>query len=340
MCSRTDLKLIDSKSARPAPTRAWTSRPYQSEDDLRAMQRLLMEARARTDDWRYPHVGDLMWGFFITACHLDPHAQVRLWHDPADWLIGYALLGEDPSLDFQVLPDAAWSARPGLVAEWVGGIEAEALAWAEARLAELRRQDAARWGGGLIALARQDDLELIASLERCGFRYRGEHDEVNLLRDLDEPIPEPVLPAGWQVRAVAGPDEAAARAGAQREVWRPWSVGDVRDADYAALMRLPGYDRELDVVAVAPDGLVGAYVNGWIDPVNRIGDFGPVGTRPACRRLGLGRAALLEGLRRMRARGMTRVCVSTGVENTPAQRLYESVGFRVVNRTLEYATAE
>ena len=101
-------------------------------------------------------------------------------------------------------------------------------------------------------------------------------------------------------------------------------------------MRLPGYYRDLDIVSVAPNGVIAAYVNGWIDPINKIGDFGPVGALEAYRRQGLTRAALLEGLRRMKAYGMERVCISTGVSNVPAQRLYESVGFKIVNRYLDY----
>ena len=161
-----------------------------------------------------------------------------------------------------------------------------------------------------------------------------------MLRSLDEPIPESALPTGCQVRAVADAGEVSNRAAAQCEVWHPWTVGNVSDDDYARLMRLPGYHRELDVVAVAPDGIIAAYVNCWIDSVNRIGDFGPVGARPAYRRQGLTRAVLLEGLRRLKAHGMDRVCVSTGVSNTPALRLYESVGFRIVNKYLDYVKTE
>ena len=160
-----------------------------------------------------------------------------------------------------------------------------------------------------------------------------------MLRGLDEPIPEPVVPTRCQVRALAEAGEISQRAAAQREVWQPWTVGNVSDDDYTRFMRLPGYVRDLDVVAVAPDGVIAAYVNGWIDPVNRIGDFGPVGARPAYRRQGLTRAVLLEGLRRMQAHGTDRVCVSTGVSNAPALRLYESIGFRVVNRYLDYVKA-
>jgi ribosomal protein S18 acetylase RimI-like enzyme len=292
------------------------------------MQGLLMEARSRADDWHYWHVGDLTWGFFVLACHLNPQEHIRLWHDENGKLVGYAVLGEDPSFDWQVLPEVEWS-----------GIEAEVMAWAETRLTELCKRDAKRWGGRVVSGARQDDAKRMAFLQQHGFR-RGDHAEVNLLRSLDEPIPESALPSGCQVRAVAEAGEIPNRAGAQREVWHPWTVGNVSDDDYARLMRLPGYHRDLDVVAVAPDGVIAAYVNGWIDPVNRIGDFGPVGARPAYRRQGLTRGVLLEGLRRMQARGMDRVCVSTGESNTPALGLYKSLGFRIVNKYHDYVKAE
>jgi ribosomal protein S18 acetylase RimI-like enzyme len=297
---------------------------YRADEDLQHMLDMLVEARSRTDDWRYAHVGELLFSFFMVACHLDPREHIRLWHD-GDRLAGYALLGEDPSFDFQVLPEYEWR-----------GIEAEAMAWAESRLAELRSRDARRWGGHIVSGARQDNAERVAFLEQHGFRPGGPFSEVNMIRSLDGPIPEAVVPAGCQVRAVAGAGDIPNRAAAQREVWQPWTVGNLGDNDYAYLMRLPGYHRDLDIVAVAPDGVIAAYVNGWPDPVNRIGDFGPVGARPAYRRQGLTRAVLLEGLRRMQACGMDRVCVSTGVSNTPARLLYESVGFSIVNEYLEY----
>ena len=104
------------------------TRLYETEGDLQQMQDLLMRARSRSDDWRYPHIGDLAWGFFMVACHLKPQDFIRLWHADGN-LAGYAMLGEDPSFDYQVLPDYAWR-----------GIESEALAWAETRLSELRKR--------------------------------------------------------------------------------------------------------------------------------------------------------------------------------------------------------
>jgi mycothiol synthase len=317
--------MSDEPRHQAASARGLTSRLYEDEGDLLQMQGLLMEARSLTGDWRYAHVGELMWSFFMVVCHLGPQTDIRLWHAGGGQLVAYAILGEDPSFDFQVLPGRQWS-----------GIEAEALAWAEGRIRDLRRHDPKTWGGHLVCGTRQDDARRIAFLGRHGFRYRGESAEANMLRSLDKPIPRAALPMGWRVRALARAGEISSRASAHREVWQPWTVGNVGDDDYATFMRLPGYHRELDVVAVAPDGLIGAYVNGWTDPVNRIGDFGPVGARLAYRRQGLTRAVLAEGLRRMRSAGMDRVCVSTGISNTPALRLYESVGFRPVNSYLDY----
>jgi len=301
------------------------SRPYEKDADLREVYDLLMEGRSRTNDWRYWHVGELAFTFFMIDCHLDPRRHVRLWHD-GDKLVGYATLNDDPFFDWQALPEYERK-----------GIEDEALAWADGLVAKLRTEVAERWKGPMVVGTRHDNAERIAFLERQGFQRR-EYVEVNMLRSLDGRIGEQQLPPGYEIRSLSlDADEVRSRAEAQREVWRPWTVGDVTDENYARFMRMPGYDRDLDVVAVAPDRAIAAYVNGWLDPVNKIGDFGPVGAREAYRRKGLTRAVLLECLRRMKARGMDRVCVSTGEQNAAARGLYESVGFRIANRYVEYA---
>jgi GNAT superfamily N-acetyltransferase len=304
------------------------SRLYRDEFDLRRMQALLCQARRQTGDWSYPHLGDLGWWFFMVLCHQDPCQDIRLWFS-GEQLAAYAILGEDPTFDVQVLPAFAGT-----------GIEAQALAWAETRLHALRGQDPARWGGPLLSGARQDDSARIAFLEQHGFRP-APYVEVNCLRRLDGPPPPIQLPPGCQVRPVR-PDagEIAARAGLQAAVWQPYTVGNVGAADYARFLRLPGYLPELDLVAVAPDGALAAYVNAWIDPLNRVGDLGPVGAHPDYRRRGYTRLVLLEALRRLHALGMLRVTVSTGEGNTPARRLYESLGFEVENRYVQFARRE
>ena len=303
-----------------------TDRAYEGEHDLVAMLDLLMEARAQTNDWRYAHVGELLFRFLTVARHLDAHEYIRLWHAQGR-LVAYALLGEDPLFDWQVLPEWEWR-----------GIEEQALAWAQRLLEPLRPRDPARWGGALVSGARRDDLPRRAFLERNGFQPGGEFSEVNMLCRLDQPLPASELPPGCVLRSVLEPD-LPARAEAHRVVWLPWTDGEVSDEDYAFFARLPGYRHELDLIAVAPDGVIAAFVNGWLDTRNGIGDLGPVGAHPEYRRQGFTRAVLYECLRRMQAAGMLRACVSTGVSNTAAIRLYTSVGFQIVNQYDEYQQA-
>jgi GNAT superfamily N-acetyltransferase len=307
------------------PSQPITSRQYAGLDDLHAILDMLMLARQHTNDWHYAHVGELLFNFFMVDCHLDPNRHVRLWHASTDRLIGYAILGEDPSFECYVLPEYEWT-----------GIEEQAYAWAGALLEELRQKDVTLWGGEFASGSRQDDPQRIAFLERSGFRYSGRFAEVNMLRSLAEPIPQVAVPDGCQVCSMAEYNDISDRAAAERDVWLPWSVGNVTDEDYVRFMALPGYHPDLDVVTLSPDKCIGAYVVGWIDALNLIGDFGPVGTRLEYRQQGYARLALVESLHRMQTYGMDRVCISTGISNTPALKLYTSLGFKIVNRYLDY----
>jgi hypothetical protein len=145
-------------------------------------------------------------------------------------------------------------------AAYVGvGLEAEALDWAETRLEALRERAASQWGGPLVSGVRQNDADRIARLERHGFRYRGEFTEVNMPRSLAEPISPAAIPAGCRVRPLADDAaEIADRTAAYREVWLPWTDGNICNEDYARFMRLPCYDRDLDIVSGTPPGVVAA----------------------------------------------------------------------------------
>jgi ribosomal protein S18 acetylase RimI-like enzyme len=223
--------------------------------------------------------------------------------------------------------------------EWTG-IEAEAFAWVEMCLTQLCLHDAKLWGGELVSGSRQDDARRISFLEQRGFYYCGRFAEVNMIRSLSEPVPELAIPPSYRVCSMEEVVDISDRAAAHREVWQPWTVGNVSDTDYASFMQLPGYQRNLDVVTLTPDGVIASYVNGWVDPLNHIGDFGPVGARLEYRQQGLTRLALLESLRRMKAYGMERVCISTGISNTPARNLYTSIGFKVENQYFDYVRGD
>ena len=71
--------------------------------------------------------------------------------------------------------------------------------------------------------------------------------------------------------------------------------------------------------------------------MNRVGLFEPVGTHPDFQRKGLGKAVMLEALRRLQKQGMEQAIVCTAHDNAAALRLYTSIGFEPYNVFQFYA---
>jgi mycothiol synthase len=293
-----------------------TSRLYAGDADLARMRDLIVaaSAHARPDYW---HVGDLLWGLYQNVI-FDPFANIRLWEDGAGQLRGFAWFSPPSVVEWEVDP------------RYDQALEEDMLAWGEARRQLLEPGDDERL---FLASARDDDPAKIALLRRHGFA-RDDYHMRNMRRDLDQPIPDLVTPAGFVVRHVGGDDEWAARVETHREVWHPSKV--TLEA-YRRLRAAPGYIPELDLVAVAPDGAFASYCICWLDPANRTGEFEPVGTRPTFRGQGIGKAVMLEGLRRLKAHGARTAIVYSAGGNPAAIGLYESVGFETVTNNYYYS---
>jgi len=151
----------------------------------------------------------------------------------------------------------------------------------------------------------------------------GEHH----VRALAEPVGVPELPVGFKLRTVRGERDLEQRVAIHRTVWAP---SRVTAESYHRVMAAWPYRADLDCVVEAPGGTFAAYVLAWYDEANRAGEFEPVGTHPEHRRRGLGAAVCLYALERLRAEGAGQAVVYTGgrLDDEPARRLYESIGFR------------
>jgi len=263
------------------------------------------------------HLGDLVWGAFLDDLRaVERRREKATWADAAGeprglaWLEadGEALLNLDPAL-----PGSAY---------WV--LMDAMLAWADER-------HAARSIDAPLALPwLASDAITIAGLAERGFVRTTDPDAVEMLlfrRDLATIADGPPLPPGWTVRPTRE-DELAERAAIHREVWEP---SKLTDSAYAHLRTHPVFDPELDLVAAHDTGRLGAYATCWWDPIAGTGELEPVGARVADRRQGLAAAVLREGLRRLRARGARSALVYTTTDRIPAWRLYESVGFQVID---------
>jgi GNAT superfamily N-acetyltransferase len=198
-------------------------------------------------------------------------------------------------------------------------LEAEMLALAEAHLA-VERDGVHR----LQVWADDQDTFRLGILKQRGYT-KGKWVESQWHRDLDKPIPDVSIPPGYTIRSLGSLDELPARSWAS---WRGFHP-DSPDEDYEGwewylnIQRCPLYRRDLDIVAVAPDGKIVSFATLWYDDVTRSAYIEPVATVPEHLRRGLARATITEGLRRLQQLGASRAFVG-GYEPGP-NALYSSV---------------
>jgi mycothiol synthase len=184
-----------------------------------------------------------------------------------------------------------------------------------------------------------DDHVLIELIERYGFQPEDWYT-LKYRRSLSDAIPEPRLPLQFTLRYVAGEHEVEDYVALHRDAF---GTANMQVEERLAIMRDPDYVPELDLVAVAPDGTLAAFVVGGIDREESrfsgqlIGYTDPLGTRPAYRRQGLARALLYQAFRRLQQHGVQFATVGTGSWNTATIGLVESVGFRLTSKVLAYA---
>ena len=293
------------------PTDAtFVSRKAAGEHDL---ARLYDLATATPDDAL--HVADLPWRLSSPSARLPP--RTRLWEDAGGALAAWAVL-QFPwhCLDYAIRPDARSA-----------DLEAAVLAWAGGRLEAEGADRAGRLP--FYVSARAHDGARIAAIERAGFARDG-WSYIRLVRDLDRPILAPRLPARYKVRPLAGEREVDAYVAAHRAAFG--SVNMTADWRRATL-RDPRYVPALDLVAVGPEGNLVGFCVGWITPPlaalvgRRVAQVEPLGVVPEHQRKGIGRALLVEVLRRAKAHGADRLEVDAESYNDASRRVYEAVGF-------------
>ena len=299
----------------------YTTQSYQGPPDLADML-ALVRARPRELMLRFPSPADL---YELVNAHSTPELT-RLWRAPVGKLVGFALFNSGDtyaSLVMEYPPQ-----------ELQSGLGDSMIAWGEAVFQSSYHGQAT----SLSASAEEKDPARIELLERHGF-IRLDEETVSMERALGEDIPLPELPAGFTIRPLLGEAEIPTWVALHRAAFGTENMTE----DYRQVMaQSPGYNPDLDLVAVAPDGRLAAYVFGSISAEENaltgrmIGYTDPVGTHPDFQRLGLCRALLLACLHRLKERGMDTARLGTGSWNTAMQRAAQSAGFQVCGRTRLY----
>lgn len=252
--------------------------------------------------------------------------NTRLWFDAADRLVGFAFVDHYQNLRFEFDPQVL---SPG--------IEAEIVAWGVDCIRRVMQATGESFT--LDASCREDDTGYIALLERHGFIQEALRS-VHMVRSLYDPIPAPHLPAGFSIRHVTGEHEVDALVALHRAAF---GTEHMTVEERLAMMRVPDYELELDLVVVAPDGRLAAYCMVSISKEENArtgrneGYTDPVATHPDFQRRGLARALLLTGLRALQQRGIDTACLGTSSENVAMQRTAQAAGFRVQSTTLWFS---
>ncbi len=155
-----------------------------------------------------------------------------------------------------------------------------------------------------------------------GYTAMPEYDDVHaryIFRGSVLPAP---VPTGFRLHSLAEENDLAK---IHRCLHRGFNhSGDPDPGGIAGrefMQSAPNFDKELTVVAVSPHGDYVSFGGMWFVPENRVAYVEPVATDPHYRHLGLGKAVVLESLRRVAERGANVAWVGSD------QEFYAAIGF-------------
>jgi len=294
---------------------ALRSRPYAGPADLPALQALWPDCRPAAWQTDFPSPTGL--AEILAAGQVA--ARTRVWEDGCDRVCAYASVDDYHNLWFDRLPQVT-SAE-----------EDELVAWGVVCAREWEASGQAEAEATLDTMCRSEDQARIVLLRRHGFTEQAVRT-LHFVRSLADPIPEPLLPAGYVIRPLAGEGEVEALVALHRAAF---GTEHMTVAERLTSMRSPDYDPSLDLVAVAPDGSLAAYCFCAIyAEENRLsgrsdGVTDPVATHPAHQGRGLARALLCAGMRLLQARGATCAVLGTSSDNLAMQAAARAAGYRV-----------
>ena len=241
---------------------------------------------------------------------------LKIWEDDEN-IVALSVAKPSGSCHLSIHPDYIENSR-------------EIIPLMQKRVKELSDSDTVK----MTLLVDDADNELIPILKDLGY----EKDEIegdNQIRPLDAPIPDYTLANGYSVRHAHIDSEFEEYKTVQVAVFPHIKSMSKNLLDTYSTASF--YQSELDIVAVAPSGEFAAFCTARIDPVSKITELEPVGTHPDHRKLGLGKAVLLESFRRLEKHNPTAIVILGAAPSEGARKLYESVGFVNVGKAHYWA---
>lgn len=200
----------------------------------------------------------------------------------------------------------------------------EMLVYAEENLAAVSAGDGRRV---LRAYVNDFDEEFLALVRRRGYCLDEEARRPFYRFDIPDPFTAIALPEGYQLKSLADECDWVK---VNRVLWRGFNhtgeppAGEKELEERRRLFDTPKGRRDLKIVAVAPNGEFVALCGMFYEANHHFAYVEPVATDPDHRRLGLGRAAVLEGIQRCAGLGAKVAYVGSD------QEFYRSIGFKKI----------
>jgi ribosomal protein S18 acetylase RimI-like enzyme len=299
-----------------------TLRKYQTDEDywrLRDfLRRTLLANQLHEHSWHVARLDYTRWHIYPNVHSLKMEEVVSFWEKP-DGSIVAAMLPDDG------YGDAYLQVHPAMRS---AELEEELIVAAQRLLSRSDTQGRNRieiWADSRDALRQE-------LLTRHGF-HRLElpnSQAYHRWRCLDAPLPEAPIPPGYVLRPLGDGLELLERCYASGLAFHDndlHTAVENRDdpAWYRSLQAAPLYRRDLDLVAVTPDGAIAAFCTVWFEDATRSAYIEPVACVPDHQHRGLAEALIVSGLRRVHQMGAVHAAAHTFQPEEHA--LFASVGF-------------
>ncbi|HRF97239.1 MAG TPA: N-acetyltransferase [Aggregatilineales bacterium] len=298
---------------------------YMGVDDLEKLMNFNAQVYGIGGALGYLHVGDIPHRIYNNLRNFNPADVVHLWKDENDTLLAWTIIYPMyPAFDLQIAPQVHGS-----------DIEETILRWLIQETHQQAQKQATLFGNAILTEVSEHDPIRADLLRKYGFIAPSSPTYIHAHRPLNQPIPHSPLPEGYIIRPATGiedaPQLAQVHAGAFGSRWTT--------EQYQRFMESPGYSADHEMVVVAPTGQFVSFCVYWLDKINGVGLFEPMGTHKDFHRMGFARALMNETLRYMIRDGMQVAEITYETDNPPAEALYRSIGFEPMYATSSYQKA-
>ena len=200
----------------------------------------------------------------------------------------------------------------------------EMLEYAEANLTGISKRDGRKY---LFAYVNDNDAEFQSLVKERGYKRDTQGDRPMTKFDISDPFPQITVPEGFLLTSLADDCDWAK---VHRVLWRGFDHGDdvpMNEEELESRRKMfdtPKARRDLKIAVAAPNGDFASFCGMFYEPTGRFAYVEPVATDPDYRRMGLGKAAVLEGIRRCAEMGADTAYVGNELP------IYQSIGFKKI----------